>query len=335
MQTLHLINAWLDFYSNPASPASIFQKEKYENITKAVSSGSQYVYSCYFVDCSAKRGGGILATSETNILIEETTFSSCKATSGDGGGIFFEITGNCVLCRVCSFACTAPSNGAFCYVKLPVDLSYNNSMKDSSILYSNCPSAYRTIWLSYGKIFVSSINSSNNIGYQYVGIFVTSISSCDFSDCLISFSCFSNNKATHSVYVVYDGSGKGEMRSCNVMNNIQGQKSAYGAIYANSPLNVYDSYVIINDGDQSFHGFKCTINLYRTIFDKTNNNYVFVKEKATSFINDLVIFKTGECDAEKAKSKKTHDKTCTIYYKRSATDGLTMFKLSCLILLCK
>ena len=302
-----------------------------------MSSESQYVYCCYFVDCSAEKGGGILATSQTNMLIEETSFSSCKATSSDGGGLYFETTGSCVLYRVCSFACTAPSNGPFCSIKLQNSLSYNNTMKDSSVANSNC--ARRTIWLKYGMILASSINSSKNIADYYPNLVYPS-SSCDFADCLISFSCFSNNEVRVHVCVLYDSGGKGEMRSCNVINNTQGQKSECGVVYTNSPLNIYNSCVIGNDADRAFYcSGSYKINLYNTTFDKTSNyNAVVQSSAATTFINNLLFIKTGECDAEDVKSfpksRKTYDKACTVHYRRSATDGLTMFKLSCLILIC-
>ena len=77
-------------------------------------------------------------------------------------------------------------------------------MKDSSVAYSNCPSAYRTIWLYKGLVLASSVNSSNNIAYDYIGILVFPSTSCGFSDCLISFSCFSKNKATDYICVVYE-----------------------------------------------------------------------------------------------------------------------------------
>ena len=211
-------------------------------------------------------------------------------------------------------------------------------MKDSSVACSNCPTTSRTIRLKCGAILVSSINSSKNTASEFPNLVYPS-TSCNFADCLISFSCFSNNEMKSYICVLYDSGGKGEMRSCNVINNTQGQKSQFAAVYTNSPLNIYNSCVIGNDADRSFYGSSNRINLYNTIFDKTSNYNAVVQESAaTTFINNLLFIKTGECDAENPKtipkSRKTYNKACTNYHKRSVTDGLTMFKLSCLILHC-
>ena len=334
---LSLVNAWADFYSNPSSPASIFQKEKYTKSSKTAAAGSQYVFCCFFLECTATKGGGILSTSQTNLLIEETSFSSCQATSGNGGGLFLSATAtsNCIIYRVCSYACTATSNGPFCHTTLPKALNCNNMMNDSSVVYSNCPSSYRMICINYGKIIVSSINSSKNTGKCYVGILLYPSSSCNYSDCQIMYSYFSNNEAKDHNCVVFDSGGKAQMKSCNIINNTQSDKSRLGILFTNSPLNIYDSCALGNNADYSFYGNGGSINLYNTIFDKSINSYVTIKSAApSSFINELLFIKTGECDAEKAKIyKKSRSNLCT--YKRRIPQNVDMFKLSWMILICK
>ena len=326
-----LVCSWNDFYSSPSSPSSLFEKSRYES-TKNASSGSQYVYLCFFIDCSAEKGGGILVTYDTNLLVEETSFNSCKATSGNGGGLFFEATGNSILYKVCSYQCEAASHGLFCYMKLPDSLSYNNTIKDSSASYSNCPSCYRTLYPYYGKIHVSSLNSSKNVALYFSGILVYSASSSSFSDCLISYSCFSDNEAKNDACVFYTRTGKGEMRYCNVIRNQQVKKSSRGIVATNVPLNIYDSYIVENDADRSIYSNGSTVNVYNTTFDKSKGSGVIVQSTpSSSVLNYLRFIKTAECDAEIPIKPRIFTK----HFVKSVTDGLTMIKLTSIILHCE
>jgi len=286
------------FFSTTESLSSTFKNTKYFAETKSVSSGNYYVSNCLFHVCWSSEGGGIFVTSSSNFLIEETTFLSCSATSGKGGGLFFEATGNCVLSKVCSFSCSASSSGLFCYVKLPNSLEYNNTIIDSSVSHSNCPNSGNGFFPSYGKIFVSSVNSSKNIGSCHVGIRVDLSSSSEYGDSLISYSCFSDIETKNYVTVLYGLGGKGEMRSCNVVNNTQIDVSRFGTVCSNFHLNVYDSCVTGNNAERSFHCNDATIKLYNTIFDKGILS-VEVKESASSsFTNNLKFIRIGLCGAK-------------------------------------
>lgn len=334
---LNLVFLWNDFYSDPVSPSNSLQKTEYKE-TKNAASGSQYVFQCFFVDCSSSMGGDILATSETKLLIEETTFSSCQATSGKGGGLYFDTTGSCILSKVCSFKCKSSSYGQFCYVKFPDTIGYNNTMKDCSISCTDNPSKSSETRLYYGTILVSSINSSFNKCDCWSGFCVYPASSSSYSDCVLSFSCFSNNNMNGYMCVAFYGSSsKGEMRKCNVIKNSQ-TSSSYGAVHTSGFLNVRESCVIENSIPYAFSIVTSNqINVYDSVFDKSNSGKVTIENNAaTSFLTLLMFIKTGDCDAEFiktfAKPKKSYDRKCT-NLKRAITDAVNIFKLTSMILI--
>ena len=124
MQMHHLDLSWDEFYKEPGVPASSFYKKQF-GTTKTVSEESQYVAYCMFVDCSATKGGGILIESKTILLIEETSFSSCQATSGNGGGLYFNAQGSSTLSKICSFKCRATNQAQFCYVEFSMERLHN------------------------------------------------------------------------------------------------------------------------------------------------------------------------------------------------------------------
>lgn len=299
---LDVAHAWNDFYSQPSSPASNLPKNRYTS-SQTPTQGSSYVYCCFFASCSASKGGGILVSTETKMLIEETSFSSCQATSGSGGGMFFSATGCCILYRVCSFKSKASSEGHFIYTTLPQSTVYNNTMKYCSVSWTENSAVQSSACLLYGKILVSSVNSSFNKCEYFSGIKVRVFSSL-YSDCVISYSCFSNNEEKSGVNCIfYSGSGYSEMRSCNVINNKQTGTNS-GTIYVDYYLNIYDSCIIDNEAPYIISiGSGGDANFYNTTFDKTFKNGGVIKSTAkSSFKNKLNFIKTAECDAESIKT---------------------------------
>ena len=213
-----VLGAWNEYYSDPSVPNSTFYKREYRS-NQTASFGSQHVSRCLFSECTAAQGGGILVDSETKLLIEETSFLSCEATSGKGGGAYFKGEGSCISSRVCSYKCKATSTGQLFYILFTDSLAHKNMMKDCSLSGTDSPGQYSGIYLKYGTILVSSINSSYNICSYHTGFTVYSSSTTTPSDCLISYSCFMHNTMKECICAMLYGKKKHEMRNCNVIKN--------------------------------------------------------------------------------------------------------------------
>ena len=278
-----VLESWNEYYSNPSTPLSALYKREYRS-NKAAHSGSQHVFRCFFVKCTAVRGGGILVESETKLLIEETSFFSCEANSGRGGGVYFNTEGSCISSRVCSYKCKANISGQFSYVLFPDSLDHNNTMRDCSISGTNNPNRNVEISLKYGLIHVSSINSSYNSCDVYSGIGVESSSNIS-SDCLVSCSCFTYNLMKRYSALRFQGDNKHEMRKCNVINNTQKELGYNGAISAPCFLDIYDLCIIENNAEFSiYQSNNGTINIYNTILDKSCYGNITIQNTSKNII---------------------------------------------------
>ena len=323
--------SWQEFYAEPSSPVYTLPRNKYTS-SQTVSQGSYYVFACFFASCSASKGGGVFVSAETKLLVEETSFSSCKATSGSGGGLFISSVSSCLFSKVCSYQCKATSSGQFCYHSLSQSAEYTTKLKDCAISYTNNPDCDGSIYIQFGLIFVSSVNSSFNKCCYYSGIRIDPLPSGNL-DCSVTFSCFSNNEGKSGKICVnfYSSSSQAEMRSCNVVGNKQ-DGSSYGTVTATyTYLYIYDSIVIDNVAPYSIATNHGTVNINNTIFDKIDSGCSIQSKAKSSFTNILLFIKTGECDAENPKSfTKANIKT----YVMPVYQRISVFKLSFLVFAC-
>ena len=153
--------AWDDFFSDQ------FDSRVQQSTRYVASSGKNYVYDCRFCFVEYKSGNGgtiCFQTSSTNakLLVEKSSILNCRA-SGQGGGIHFSSSGQCVLSKVCSFNCSSTgSNNQFDYVYVASNKDYLNDINDSSISYSTSnANSYATLHY-YGTIRIISTNYSSN-----------------------------------------------------------------------------------------------------------------------------------------------------------------------------
>ena len=160
---LHSRIAWIDFY-NSAQPTPI-NKQTY---TSGFSTSSQSVYisnSLFKSITSSSQGGALCcSTSVEYLLIESTSFFSCKTSSGNGGAIYFsnENNGQCVLHEICGYDCctTSGDKGQFTWIFANNAASSKNYFEYSSIArcVSESSSSWYTILLYYAIMTVSTIS---------------------------------------------------------------------------------------------------------------------------------------------------------------------------------
>ena len=290
---IKLLFSWEDYYSKSDSSLKTNKNEKYNSI-QITTTGSHFVFRCYFIDCSSQKGGAIQISSETKLLIEETVFSFCLATSGNGGSINFEGSGACVIIKSCCFRCKASYLGPFIYVKYPDSLDSYCTVCDCASSYSIISSGNEEISLYKGVIHISYINSSYNKCKLFSGIYVNSATASDYSNCSITFSCCANTNELDYSTICCSGDGKACLKSCNVVNNTQ-WKNDYGAIYGYCYISIHDVCVVGNNASYSISARK-SANVYNTIYDKLIDSNVEIKTTASyTFANQLSFLRNSDC----------------------------------------
>jgi hypothetical protein len=277
-----------------------------------------YVHDCVFIDCSSESSGGALCCEMvSNLLVEQSSFISCRTSSYEGGGIFYDgfNGGACVLSKICGFDCTTTysgdgySDGMFAYIQIEQRGSKLNHVNDSTITHTSIQSvkeSWGALVLIEGKILCPSVNITNNECYKYPALCIRIIgtdTSC------ISYNSIVNNSANGGFgciefsvypYCIID--------TCNVLNNKQTDTSGHGTIYMQrGNLNIKDSCILGNNkGGKVFYQdgssgeitiSNCTID--DDIFSETRyyGTVKIVKTLEITFINALTHIVTQSCDS--------------------------------------
>jgi hypothetical protein len=299
--------AWSDYFSGNAD-TELLQREYTSSLS--YSSGSIYVLNCLFNSfTSTSTGGALYCSSITNLLIESTSFFSCKTSSSSGGAVFFSSScSHCVLYKVCGSDCCARTSGSssyqFGYIGVNNGASNKNYVNYSSI--SRCENgrsdSHHTLYVDYGKICCPSVNlSMNKCGY-YPGIYCYPFKDSSSFTCLLSYSSFTDNTTPGYICNYHSNSGsKHEMKCCNIIRNTQ-VSSSNGIIYANAIIKIEDSCILENAGNCIFYSTSSTntITISNCTVDKTSNNgYLTIQNTVIkSFILGLNHISTQNCHSE-------------------------------------
>jgi hypothetical protein len=150
---LHSRTAWEDYFTGSKTN---YNSETYSS-RQAPSGTGVYVSNCLFRSISSSSDGGALSgSSVTYLLVESSSFFSCKTSSRCGGAIY-DSGGQCVLHKVCGYDCystgTSPF-GMFIYNTVNDVVSSKNYVNYSSIVRCvgvNSDSC-STLCLGWGKI---------------------------------------------------------------------------------------------------------------------------------------------------------------------------------------
>jgi predicted outer membrane repeat protein len=291
---------WSDYFTG--SP-TLLQKQEY-GTGQTLSDTNVYVLNCLFRSTtSSSHGGAIYCSSVQCLLVESSSFFSCRAGGSCGGAIYFANTGSgqCVFHEVCGYDCYTSSNGQFSYVYVKNDASSKSYVNYSSI--TRCVKTNTNAWHifrhRYGKQCYPSVNLSLN---KYYGREIYSTPFCDSNSFTFSltYSTFADNIATeYTCIMLATGGAKYEIKSCNILRNTQGTLGTEGTIYTSGTLIIQDSCILENTATNIFYQYSSsyTITLSNCTVDKTtcNQNLVTQNTVTKSFILALNHMSTLNC----------------------------------------
>jgi hypothetical protein len=297
--------AWGDYFTG--SPTLIEQKEYGE--TQTPSATNVYVSNCLFRTITSGSNGGALScrSSISCLLIESSSFFSCKA-SNNGGAIYFVNTnsGECVLHELCGYDCgstsTGNSNGLFCYINVKDTASTKNYINYSSISHCGNDNSkpQHPLWYNYGKNCCPSINISMNKCYGRSAIFCYPYYDSNSVTCSLTYSTITDNNSTYTICILFNrGSAKYEIKSCNILRNTQDRLNYEGIIFTAGNLFIADSCILENRANYILYAGSSyyTITLSNCTVDSISSNVnINIQSTVTkSFILALNHISTRNC----------------------------------------
>jgi hypothetical protein len=298
---MHFRTAWSDFF--PSTSSNNLNSQAITS-RKDLSGTGVYVSNCLFRDItSSSNGGALYCGSATYILVESTSFFSCK-TSQYGGAIYISISGQSVLHKVCGYDCNSTSNYCqFAHIQVNSDVSYKNNINYSSFVccVGQSSNSWHIFRFYYGKICFPSVNVSLN---KCNGRAIYCCPTVDSSSitCSFTYSSFADNIFTVRTCFCFDTGGANYgIKSCNILRNTQGSLDLEGTIYTFGNLMIEDSCILENKATYIFRqGSSYTITLSNCTVDSTSNNgYLTTRNTVTkSFILALNHMSTRNCHSE-------------------------------------
>jgi hypothetical protein len=133
---IQIRTAWNDYFTGTVTP----QQTKLYTSTQTLSGTNVYFLDCLFRSItSSNYGGAFYCTSVTYLLVESSSFFSCKTSNNHGRAIFFQNSnGQCVLHEVFGYdSCSTRSVTSyyqFAYIQVNDAASSKNYMNYSSIV---------------------------------------------------------------------------------------------------------------------------------------------------------------------------------------------------------
>jgi hypothetical protein len=339
-----------DVYGTGLNPTN-YTRIEYGGTRLTPSANNVYVYDCFFHDFSYSSNGGALSCSNSvyKLLIEQSSFFSCKTSGGHGGGVYFDCSGNyeSVISKICGFGCSCSGCGTCAFIRLYNSANYKNHVNDSSLTQSlkNGKSPYDSIYLCSDNMLIPSGNFTNNECSSSPAFCCDSTRSSTSETCIISYCSIVNNTANGGNMCVrlYNTGSTHRIDTCNIINNKQ-TSTSYGTIYASANILIKDSCILgNNDGNTVFYvGYSsCKITVSNCTVD--NNRYtgagsvIFTKSAQCSFIHALSHIVTRSCDsnfdsygtltAKPNIPSRSSRFLISCNYKRTMIDGLMIIQL--------
>jgi hypothetical protein len=291
--------AWNDYFSGTTATTTLFSQEYTSRPT--LSGPNVYVLNCLFRSFTSASSGGALycSTSISYLLVESTSFFSCKTSGGNAGAIYFSNSnGQSVLHEVCGYDCGSSNSRLFDYIYVKNDISSKNYINYSSISRCVNENAYQLLYHYNGKTLCSSVNISNNKNYGDSVVFLPSIYSNTVT-CSLSYSSFMDNIATyHAWIIIWTSGGEYEIKSCNILRNTQGNLNTRGTITTRGNTKIMDSCILENVANYIFYqesSYRFTLSNC-TVDSTSNNGYLTIQSTVTkSFILALNHMSTRNC----------------------------------------
>jgi hypothetical protein len=302
---MYIKTTWNDYFEG--SQSVILQHQHYSS-KQTPTDTNVHVSNCLFAFFTSSNSGGALfcSTSVTCLLVESSSFFSCKTISGSGGAIYFTNTdsGQSVFYKVCGFDCCSSSNCQFSVVETCNFLTKKNYINFSS--FSRCVSessnSYYILFHKNGKNLYPSVNVSMNKCYCR-GIYCCPYLDSNSVTFSTSFSSFVDNIAIASTCIMLWMNGaKFEIKSCNILRNTQYSLYSEGTIYTNGITNIEDSCILENIAKYIFFqkSSSYTITVSNCTVDSTSSsgNFVIQNTVTKSFILALNHMSTQNCFSE-------------------------------------
>jgi hypothetical protein len=297
---------WNDYFAGTTATTILYSLD---NTSSQTPSGSiVYGLNCLCKSITSSSNGGALfcSTSISYLLVESTSFISCK-TSASGGAIYFQNTNNgqSVLHEVCGYDCCTTNSNYYQFDCIVVknDILSKNYVNYSSI--SRCvnenANAYQFSYHTNGKILWPSVNISNNKNFANSVAF-QSFTDSNYVTCLLSYCSIVDNIATHHAWIIiWRTGGKYEIKSCNILRNTESTINSRGTITTQGNMNIMDSCILENKANYIFYQdySSCKITISNCTVDSfSNNGYLTIQKTVTkSFILALKHMSTVNCHA--------------------------------------
>jgi hypothetical protein len=302
---MHFRTAWGDYF-NVTYPNYYTSKQN-------LSDTSVYVSNCLFDSIeSTSDGGALICTSVVYLLVEFSSFRSCKTSSRRGGAIYFSNTesSQCVLHGICGCDCCSTfaagwSQGQFALIYLKNDTSSRNYFNYSSIArcVNEVNESHYTSRIDYGKICSTSVNISMSKCSRRSGIHHRPSGESNLVACSLTYSSYADNNATDFNCIYFSGANvKYEIKSCNIIRNTQSTLNSEGTIFTQGVLMIEDSCILENKADYIFFQLTSayTITLSNCTVDSISNNQNLITQSTVtkSFILGLNHVSTYYCHSE-------------------------------------
>jgi hypothetical protein len=301
-----------DVYGTGLNPTN-YTRNEYSGTQLTPNTNNVYVYDCFFHDFSSSSNGASIycGSSVYKLLIEQSSFFSCKTSSGSGGGVYFSCSGDyeCVMSKICAFGCSCSGDGQFAFISLSNSASHKNHFNDSTITHSlkNGKSQWDSIYLLSDTILFPSNNITNNECYICSAFCCDSRRSTASETCWITYCSVVNNTANGGYYCIrlYNSGSSSTHRidTCNIINNKQ-TTTTQGTIYAYTNILFKDSCILGNDEGKTFFYFSSSshkITVSNCTIDNTRysggGSAIFTKSIERSFIQALSHIVTRICDS--------------------------------------
>jgi hypothetical protein len=303
---MHTRTAWEDYFTGYPN---IMQSKEYRTI-QTPQYANVHVSNCLFISITSTANGGALScTSVTILLVESSSFFTCKTSGQYGGAIYFsDSSGQSVLHEVCGYDCCSIYSGSgswgqFSSIGVKNDASSYNYANYSSISRSvneNALSWY-TLRCNNGKICFTSVNISIIKCYNRPATICSPYADANSVTCSLSYSSFADNNAAGYGCITFSTTGaRYEIKSCNILRNTQVDLNSQGTIYTNGNVMIEGSCILENKATYIFRqGSSYTITLTNCTVDLTSNNgYLTLKSTVTkSFVLALNHMSTQNCHA--------------------------------------
>jgi hypothetical protein len=239
-------SSWNDYFSGTSQPQIISQQTTRQTPTNQ----SVHILNCLFQSITATSDGGAVSCSSSvrYLLVESSSFFSCKTSSGNGGAIYFSNSNNgqSVLHTVCGYDCACNDWGQYLYIWMCNNVFTKNYVNYSS--FSRCVNEQRNGMLSihYGKVCCPSVNVSMNRCCHYSGFWFSTYVDSNSVTCSLSYSSIADNGATNYNCIGFWTTGANyEIKSCNILRNTQ-VSSSCGTILTYGNLMIEDSCILEN-----------------------------------------------------------------------------------------